>query len=158
MDHTGRSMLCFNCLARSLYLRAATPTGSQEESSDVTLQPVGPLTRGQACRLLDTDARQPQWARPVQGAQRQPPSFPRGQPSRAGHSPHPSRTVVPTAAPRERENSGLGLALCVPRPEEIASASLHRVPGEERPRVVRAPEEEAGPAWSRLQWPRYASN
>lgn len=116
VDHTGRSMLCFNCLARSFYLRAATPTGSQEESSDVTLHLDGPLTRSQASRSLVTDARQPQWARLVPGAQRQPPSFRRRQPSQAGHSPHPSRTVVPTAAPRERENSGLGLALCVPAP------------------------------------------
>lgn len=109
-------MLCFKCLARSLYLRAATLAGSQEESSDVTLHPDGPLTRSQASRSLVTDAQQPQGARLVQGAQRQAPSFRRRQPSWAGHSPRPSRTVVPTAAPRERENLGLGLALCVPAP------------------------------------------
>ena len=155
-------------LLREVYVPGSTlwwedpPSGSipipypQEESSDVPLHPVGPrpaagltglslsLTRGCA-------------GGPIQ-SRRQHPSFSHRCPSWQGGASTRQDSHAHSDQVEGQRTAGQTLPLMCTglRKQPGLLPSMPRVPGDERPREVRAPEGDSGPAWDHLQWSHYA--
>lgn len=96
---------------------------------------------------------------PIQG-RRQCPSFSHRCPSwQGGASPRQDSHAHPDRAEGQRTGGQTLPLVCIGLKKQPAFCpSMPRVPGDERPREIRTPEGDSGPAWNHLQWSHYALN